>query len=226
MTNPHDRRAELIAGAVADDLDAAEDAELRALAAADPSVHSEMQSMRETVSRLSPASGVRWEDAEPGDLLRRRVVAATSHRSRWATVGAVAAGIAIGVASVGAIQTVRGPDTAVVAAEAPGPPGELGAFETVDFSEFLSGVSVDGGLIAHTWGTETVLDMSGVPVDRDYEVFLIERSGDVSASGSFRGSAVDIDCRMNASVLRGDVVGIEIRSGAQVLAQAAVPTVG
>ncbi|KIQ18339.1 hypothetical protein [Rhodococcus sp. MEB064] len=231
MTPGHPRREELIAAAVADDLDDSEKEELRALVAAEPTVADEIRDMRETVASLSPAAGLVWEDDHPGDLLRRRVVR-PSARPRRATVVAVAAGIAVGVAGVFGVQSVVGEsgtsaDLTVAAPEVEGAPGELGAFEAIDFTASSPGVSVDGGLVAHTWGTETVLDMHGVPVDEAFEVVLVDRTGADRSSGSFLGSSVTIDCRMNAAVLRPDVAEIEIRAaGGDLLARAALPTVG
>lgn len=231
MTPGHPRREELIAAAVADDLDDSEKEELRALIAAEPTVADEIRDMRETVASLSPAAGLVWADDHPGDLLRRRVVR-SSARPRRATVVAVAAGIAVGVAGVFGVQSVVGEsgtsaDLTVAAPEVEGAPGELGAFEAIDFTASSPGVSVDGGLVAHTWGTETVLDMEGVPVDEAFEVVLVDRTGADRSSGSFLGSSVTIDCRMNAAVLRPDVAEIEIRAaGGDLLARAALPTVG
>ncbi|MGB3773587.1 MAG: hypothetical protein WBA00_20845 [Rhodococcus sp. (in: high G+C Gram-positive bacteria)] len=225
----HSRRNELIAGALADDLDEGETAELRALAVRDPSVDDEIRALRDTVDMLSPAAGLNWTDPEPSELLRRRIARIERPAPpRWTTVAAAAAGIAIGVGAVLGVQSVgAGSDPAVIAQETVGPPGELGSFETVDFTESAPGVSVDGGLVAHTWGTETVLEITGVPVNEAFEVVLLGRSGEtLPSSGTFLGSVVPIDCRMNAAVLRPEVVGIEIRAAAgRVMASASVPTV-
>ncbi|MBM7416134.1 MULTISPECIES: hypothetical protein [Nocardiaceae] len=232
MTPGHPRREELIAAAAADDLTDAERRELHALEAEDASIAAEVRTMRETATSLGSAAGLTWVDAEPGDLLRRRIVR-PSARGRLVPAAAAVAGIAVGVAAVLGVQTVgtRGDatpaDSAIAVAESAGPPGELGAFETVDFTETALDVSVDGGLVAHTWGTETVLEMQGVPQNAAFEVVLVDRAGADRSSGSFLGSAVTIDCRMNAAVLRPDVAEIEIRAaGGGILARAALPTVG
>ncbi|MGA9873911.1 MAG: hypothetical protein WBQ44_22570, partial [Rhodococcus sp. (in: high G+C Gram-positive bacteria)] len=105
-----------------------------------------------------------------------------------------------------------------------GPPGTLGAYEQIDFTGTPSGIEIEGGLVPHTWGTETVLEVDGVPELGSYEVYVLEQSGAALASGSFLGSSLTIDCRMNAAVMRSDVSGIEIRnSDGSVLAKAAVP---
>ena len=232
MTPGESRREELIAAAVTDDLTDTERHELDALQADDPSVTDEIRELRGTAASLSPAAGLVWDDAEPGDLLRRRIVR-PSGRVGLTTVAATVAGIAVGVAAVLGVQTIgaeRGEtraDSTIAAPEVEGPPGELGAFETVDFIAEEPDVSVDGGLVAHTWGTETVLEMQGVPLNAAFEVVLVDRAGADRSSGSFLGSAVTIDCRMNAAVLRPDVAEIEIRtSRGGLLARAALPSVG
>ncbi|WP_285184345.1 hypothetical protein [Rhodococcus sp. MEB041] len=232
MTPGHPRREELIAAAVAGDLTDAERRELRILEAEDTSVADEIREMRETVASLGSAAGLTWVDAQPGDLLRRRVVR-HSGRVRRTTAAAAAAGIAVGVAAVLGVQMVgtqgdaTPADSAIAAPEVEGPPGELGAFEAIDFTETAPDVSVDGGLVAHTWGTETVLEMQGVPQNAAFEVVLVDRTGADRSSGSFLGSSVTIDCRMNAAVLRPDVAEIEIRAASgDLLARAALPTVG
>ncbi|KQU36320.1 MULTISPECIES: hypothetical protein [unclassified Rhodococcus (in: high G+C Gram-positive bacteria)] len=232
MTPGHPRREELIAAAVAGDLTDAERRELRILEAEDTSVADEIREMRETVASLGSAAGLTWVDAQPGDLLRRRIVR-PSAPGRLVPAAAAVAGIAVGVAAVLGVQTVgtgggeTPADSTIAAPEVEGPPGELGAFEAIDFTASSPGVTVDGGLVAHTWGTETVLDMQGVPVDEAFEVVLVDRAGAERSSGSFLGSAVTIDCRMNAAVLRPDVAEIEIRAaGGDLLARAALPTVG
>ncbi|MFC7956436.1 hypothetical protein [Rhodococcoides kroppenstedtii] len=228
------RREELIAAAAANDLTDDERRELRALEAEDASVADEIRSMRSTAASLDPAAGLIWVEAEPGDLLRRRVLR-RSGRTRLTTVAAAAAGIAVGVAAMLGVQAVTTPDvgdrpapadSTIAVPEVEGPPGELGAFETVDFTESRPEVSVDGGLVAHTWGTETVLRVQGVPVNEAFDVVMVDRTGANRSAGSFLGSTVVIDCRMNAAVLRPDVAEIEIRAAqGELLARAALPTV-
>ncbi|SNT43442.1 hypothetical protein [Rhodococcoides kyotonense] len=218
------RRAELIAAAVADDLTDAERAELRAMAAADPTVDTEIDQYRRVAARMSDASvSLPWAEVGPSDSLRERVLGPDTTTRRtggrpflWAAAASVA-GIAVGAASVLGIGAAT--DRPVT-----GPPGTLGAFEEIAFTGVPSGIDIEGGLVAHTWGTETVLEMEGVPDRGAYEVFVLEQSGAARASGTFLGSSVTIDCRMNAAVLRENVSGIEIRaSDGSVLAAAAVP---
>ena len=106
-----------------------------------------------------------------------------------------------------------------------GPPGTLGAIEHVDFEGEPDGVSVGGDLVAHTWGTETVLKVAGLG-EGSYRVVVIDTQGLEHDSGAFLGSRREIDCRMNAAVLRGDVASVAIRSDSgQTVATAAVPQI-
>ena len=66
MTASPDRRAELIAAAVGDDLDDAEADELRALAASDPTVDIEIAELRATTEQLERRGpNLPWLDSTP-----------------------------------------------------------------------------------------------------------------------------------------------------------------
>lgn len=156
-------------------------------------------------------------------------------RSRLRQSLALAACVALGVAGTLGVQAIldtdsdaQDPDEAggLVAEEPLGPPGELGSQEPVSFTDPRAGVVVDGSLIAHTWGTETVLLIDGLPVGETFTVVLIGEDGQEIESGSFLGSEVPVDCRMNGAVLREDVARLEIRdeTGGEVTA-AALPDV-
>ena len=247
MSGLEDRRAELIAAQVAGDLTEDERAELRKMADADPSIERDIEDFRRIVGRVSDASPyLPWDEARPSESLRRRVIsipggaaipgdaaipggaaiptAADSRRPvRGRPVLLAAAATVAGIA-VGA-GIVLGVDAASVSEPVTGPPGTLGAYEEVAFTGIPSGIEIEGGLVAHTWGTETILEMNGVPSNGTYEVLVLAQSGAQLTSGTFLGSTVTIDCRMNAAILRSEVSGIEIRTGdGSVLATAEVPT--
>lgn len=229
---PHEggRREELIAAALAGELTPEEAAELDRLRSADPSIDRELASFG---ALLDGVRGVgSWEEAEPSDELRARIVGASleedgerpaaPRRVRLPfAVGAAAACLALG--AVGGVAAGSLQDRAV-----DGPPGTLGAIESIAFVEGAGSdrIEVDGSVVAHTWGTETILRGEGFAVGETYELVLVTDSGDRLPSGSFLGSAAELDCEMNAAVLRESVASIEITdaSGASV-AVATLPAV-
>ncbi|WP_432546719.1 hypothetical protein [Kineococcus sp. SYSU DK004] len=230
-----DRRAELLGAAAVGDLSPAEARELDALAAADPSVAEELRAHREVLAALPPR-GSGWDEpvpppgpvlpggatgagpaAAPAGALHRRRTA-----SRW--VGAAAA-VVVG-AGIGAGAVTVGREVADRPVQ--GPPGTLGAVEELVVLGEPEGVRADVALVAHTWGTETVLDVAGLPAGREYAVVLVRGDGAEAGSGSFLGSRVPVECRLNAAVLREDVAAVEVRDedGALVLRSEAPAVAG
>jgi hypothetical protein len=251
-----DRRAELIAAALASDLSPDEAVELDALRVVDPTVDDEIASLGGVVALLVPVGtwqdahvdqalrdrvqsavardepGARDERAEeaavapsdpatvPGSapVVPLRPRARRSRRIALTVLGAAAC-VAVGVGGGVLAATPRDAHVA-------GPPGTLGAVEHVAFAGEPSGVAVDGDLVAHTWGTETVLTVDGLPTGQAFSVVVVDDTGAEHESGAFLGTDVTIDCRMNAAVLREHVVSVEVRGadGAEI-ATASVPSV-
>lgn len=107
-----------------------------------------------------------------------------------------------------------------------GDPGTLGAVEPVDFQGEPTGVEIDGSVVAHTWGTETLLTVTGLPSGEFYSVVVVDATGDDVGSGTFLGSDVEINCAVNAAALREEVTSVEIRGeSGDVVATAALPRV-
>ncbi|UOW03844.1 hypothetical protein MU580_00805 [Clavibacter michiganensis subsp. michiganensis] len=235
---PDDRRGELIAAALADDLSPAETAELDAMRAADPTIDEEIALLGGLPAALGGLGS--WQEAEPSDELARRVgliadgrgevepMAATTattaadgpadldaHRARRGSgprrtaflIAGAAACIAVGVAGGAFLATPR-------ADVARGPAGTLGAVEDVTFAGAPAGVDVEGDVVAHTWGTETLLTVDGLTAGDSYSVVVVDAAGGEHSSGTMLGSAVRIDCRLNADVLRRDAASVEIRDAA------------
>ena len=149
------------------------------------------------------------------DALR---VQAPQRRPRRSLFALVAAGCVVaGAGGTLAVQQVTG-------APPDGPPGTYGAVEDVAFAVQPSGVAVDGSLIAHTWGTETVLEIEGLQPGETFVVVLVAEDGEEFASGTFFGSEVLIDCRMNAAVMRDEVDRVEITADdGEIIARAQLP---
>lgn len=144
-------------------------------------------------------------DASLHPALDEQSARSTSTRSRRrAAFALAAAGGAVlgGAVTVGVQQIMDTPPD--------GPPGTYGAVEDVAFDSQTPGVDLDASLIAHTWGTETVLEIDGLEPGESFTVVLISEAGEEYASGTFFGSEVLIECRMNAAVMRDEVARVEI----------------
>ncbi|WP_299053757.1 hypothetical protein [uncultured Nocardioides sp.] len=239
MTEPvprTDEQAALIASAAAGDLSPADAAAYDALVAADPSVATETAELRALLVRVDDLGG--WTEATPSDDLGARVLATSrpgqpvEHRPgprRW--VGLVAAAVALlalgGVGGAVLTEVVRDEPLEAAPVDPPeGPPGTLGAPEPIEFTGEPAEVDISADLVAHTWGTETVLGMTGWEPGASFRLVLLDADGDVAESGSFRGSEVTITCRMNGELLREDVDVVEIRDAdGAVVARSDVPEV-
>ncbi|OUE19009.1 hypothetical protein BFL36_13275 [Clavibacter michiganensis] len=226
---PDDRRAELIAAALADDLSPAEAAELEAMRAADPTIDAEIALLGGLPSAIRGVGA--WEDAEPSAELARRigliadgdVERGTTDRpadldARRARRGSLTRRTALAIAGAAACLAIGAAGGAFLATPradvATGPAGTLGALEDVTFAGAPAGVDVEGEVVAHTWGTETLLAVDGLTVGDSYSVVIVDAAGGEHASGTMLGSAVRIDCRLNADVLREDAAAVEIRDAA------------
>lgn len=86
-----------------------------------------------------------------------------------------------------------------------GPPGTLGAIEQITFADVPAGTTVDASLVAHTWGTETLLEIEGAALGETFEVLLVDHDGARYGSGSFIGTEATVVCAMNAAVHRTPV---------------------
>ncbi|MGN6695419.1 MAG: hypothetical protein ACTHN0_14680 [Aquihabitans sp.] len=129
-------------------------------------------------------------DVPVGDGASRRTV----------IVGSIAAALGAAAGIAGTVAATHGDD----GDEQAGPPTR-----PVEFSSVPSGTTVAGRTIDHTWGMELLLDVSGLPVDRDYTVTYATDAGPVSAGG-FRSVAVPMVCRFNGTALRAAVREIAI----------------
>ncbi|PPF09700.1 hypothetical protein [Rathayibacter sp. AY1A5] len=226
---PGGRREELLAAALAGDLSAEEAREFESLRAADPSIDRELASFGAVVDRVGALG--RWEEAEPSPELRSRIAALAGERpERGESLRAPRRRAVLAVAAAAALLVVGGVAGAALrsAEERPvaGPPGTLGAVEAIAFDERTEGVTLDGSLVAHTWGTETILRGTGFALGESYDLVLVTGSGERLPSGSFLGSSAELDCEMNAAVLRESVAAVEITdAGGALVASAALPAV-
>jgi len=92
-----------------------------------------------------------------------------------AAVALIAVGGALGF-GLAEMSSEEVPTTVVPSGE----PGQPGAYEPVAFTGQPQQVDVSASVVADTWGTETVLDVSGLTVGERYTVKLVE--GDVEGA--------------------------------------------
>ncbi len=233
-----DRRAELLAAALAGELTTQQQRELDALVVADPTVAELLAELRDTASMLR-ASGVTWQEVEPSPGLGERLAAAVSNSPASGATGDVGVqghrGSRLFRSLVGAAAAAALLVTGAVLGgglwggveQAPiGPPGTLGAIEDITFTGGPGAGTIEASLVAHTWGTETVLEVDGVTPGEIYEVVLVSDAGEQVTSGTFLGTEQTVTCRLNAAVLRADLARVVIeRADGTVLATSSVPTV-
>lgn len=223
MHTPDDRIEELVAAAVAGDRSPREEDELRRLAAAHPWVDVEIERLRAIAARVEDAD-VAWIDAPVTAALRERIlgeiaapaVGPARPRRVWVSPLIGAACLAVGLALGAGLP-------ALSSLPPSGPPGTLGAYEQVAVAA-NDGVRVETDLVAHTWGTEAVIDATGLTVGAIYRVVFIAEDGTEFPAGEMLGSPVAIHCRLNAAVLREETVRLEIRDASSaVVASADLP---
>lgn len=92
--------------------------------------------------------------------------------------------------------------------------------EAIAFGGAAGGVDSDARLINHTWGTELMLDVSGLASGQVYRVVYRGSDGRAVQAGSFLGvDGVLMRCRFNAGVLRAGLASIDVldASGQKVL---------
>lgn len=138
-------------------------------------------------------------------------------RRRTSVVLALAASLLVGVGGgFGLARSTADQPPAPVT----GPPGTLGAAEQLAFTELPDGVTLTASVVAHTWGTETVLrQLTGLETGTTYSVVLVGDDGTEISAGSFVASEVPVDCSLTGSALREDVAEVSVRTaeGAEVM---------
>ncbi|WP_299517884.1 hypothetical protein [uncultured Serinicoccus sp.] len=244
MTTPEGDREELVLAAADGTLDDVQRQRLAVLRAADPTVDAEIAQLRATLEALQQLDG--WDEASmvlppsPAVLRRaqeqiasgevppagqdlaeaRRAGDSGPRPGRRALFGLAAAGlVATGAVGQDVVRRLR-PGTPE------GDPGTLGALERAQVEDVAPGVQVDLGVVAHTWGTETVWVVDGADPGVVYDVVLLDRSGGRTGSGSFLGTRDPLDCELNAAILREEVAEVlVVTAGGQVWARAPLPPV-
>lgn len=235
-----ERIEELIAAAVADDLTPVERVELDELRAVHPWIDDEIASLSRVAARAA-AEGSDWRDLPASAALRERVLGSASAvtaatraagRSitdaprRWFAPALAAACLVVGIVTGFGVASLTAvdPEPSIAEPAPTGPVGTLGAVEPVAMRAD-PGIDVDADVIAHTWGTEALLEVEGLAVGETYAVVFVGEDGREYSAGEMLGSEVPIVCRLNAALLREDAVRMEIRdAGSDVVAGAELPS--
>ncbi|PAY22912.1 hypothetical protein CEY15_11335 [Dietzia natronolimnaea] len=252
MTPGDDRRAELLGAALGGDLSDAEQRELELLRQADPHLDAELAALGSLASTLAQTRHTGRSDAPPADLGARvsamvEAAAAETGSDRGPIGGGTPAGrddelaarrrarggrVYLGRAAAAVVLVAAGAIGALAAqqwTQAPpdGPPGTLGAVEPIAFTGQPEQSEITAHVVAHTWGTETLLEIDGLREGESFDVTLVDLEGNTISSGSFIGTAVTVECAVNAAILREEVAQIRITSvDGSVAAAAELPRVG
>ncbi|CAN5803894.1 hypothetical protein BH10ACT1_BH10ACT1_32030 [soil metagenome] len=80
-----------------------------------------------------------------------------------------------------------------------GPPLESARLQTAP------GIEASANLIAHTWGLEVLLDVSGLEPGSAYDMTFVARDGRRVAAGGMVGTDGLVRCRNNGPILRAEV---------------------
>ena len=208
MTPPeeHHRYREQIGAFVLGKLDGGELTAIQTHLNSCPVCQAEVRELEPVVAALADAAPDRIEEdpRPPGDLeeLTLAPILGEIHRarrrrrrSRWSALAAAAiCVVAIGLAG---FTWLLEPAVALV--------------EPVPFS-VAPGMEVEGHLIAHTWGTEIRLVVSGLRDGQTYRVTLVSKDGERVNAGTFIGIGdKQLRCTFNAALLRKEADRLEVR---------------
>ncbi|MBA2691449.1 MAG: zf-HC2 domain-containing protein [Rubrobacter sp.] len=185
-------------------LEPAEEAELEGHLESCPECRAEEAELRSVAELLGEPGSLDEEDFEPPPDLKEKVVGkALGGRPRRvppiAAAAAALAVVAIGVAALFAAGLPSSDDT----------PG-LGDEEPISFGSPPRGVTVEASVVAHTWGTELLMDAEGLETGEVYTVSIEKEDGESVPTGTFIGTDEKIDCALNAAVLRQNAESVTI----------------
>jgi hypothetical protein len=203
----HHRYREQIGAFLLGELDEGERKAIQTHLNSCPVCQAEVRELKPVVAALADAAPDRIEEdpRPPGDLeeLTLAPILGEIHRarrrrrrSRWSALAAAAiCVVAIGLAG---FTWLLEPAVALV--------------EPVPFS-VAPGMEVEGHLIAHTWGTEIRLVVSGLRDGQTYRVTLVSEDGERVNAGTFIGIGdKQLRYTFNAALLRKDADRLEVRT--------------
>jgi len=183
-----------------------------------PVCQAEVRELEPVVAALADAAPDRIDDdpLPPGDLeeltlapILEEIHFARRRRRRfqWSALAAAAICVVVGLAGfVGLLE----PAVALV--------------EPVPFS-VAPGMEVEGHLIAHAWGTEIKLVVSGLRDGQTYKVTLVSEDGERVNAGTFIGIGdKPLSCTFTAALLRKEANRLEVRTaGGELVSFAKLP---
>jgi hypothetical protein len=185
-----------------------------------PVCQAEVRELQPVVAALADAVPDRIDDdpLPPGDLeeltlapIMEEIHFARRRRRRFQWSALAAAAICVVVVGLAGFTWLLEPAVALV--------------EPVPFS-VAPGMEVEGHLIAHAWGTEIRLLVSGLRDGQTYKVTLVSEDGERVNSGTFIGIGdKPLSCTFNAALLRKEANRLEVRTtpGGELVSFAKLP---
>ena len=167
----------------------------------------EVRELEPVVAALADAAPDRIDEEPlpPGDLeestlapILGEIYRARRRRGGFQWSGLAAAAICVVVIGLAGLTWFVGPAVAL---------------EPLSFSVARGVEDVRGGLIAHDWGTEIRLVVSGAQDGQTYRVTLVSEDGERVGSGTFIGAGDEpVSGTFNAALLRKDAAKLEVHT--------------
>jgi hypothetical protein len=173
----------------------------------------ELSELQDIVLQLSESNVLQYSP-EPPARLEENVVSATlsEEETRGVRHGSRSRRTIVGAAVAAVLVVAVGLATVTLQTGGSGEPG-LGDVEPISFTAKPEKVTVDGAVVAHTWGTEIMLEAEGLSDGEVYTVAIEGEKGDETSAGTFVGdSDVPVNCQLNGAVLRQDAEEILVRN--------------
>jgi hypothetical protein len=221
MTPPeeHHRYQEQVGAFLLGKLDRGERTAMQTHLDSCPVCQAEVRELKPVVAALADAAPDRIDEdpLPPGDLeestlapILGEIHSERRHRRRFHWSGLAAAAICVVVIGLAGFTWLLEPAVALV--------------EPVPFS-VAPGVEVEGNLIAHAWGTEIRLVVSGSRDGQTHRVTLVSEDGERVNAGTFIGNGErTLRGTFNAALLREDADMLEVRtSGGELVFFAKLP---
>jgi hypothetical protein len=174
-----------------------------------PACQAEVRELEPVVAGLADAVPDRIDEVTrpPGDLeestlapILREIQRARSRKQQFQWSALAAAAICVVVLGLAAFTWLLEP--------------EVLPTEQLSFSDKARGVDVHGDLIAHDWGTEIQLVVSGLRAGQKYIVTLISEAGDEVNFGTIIGTGdKQLECTFDTEkLLREDATKLEVHT--------------